>query len=187
MSDTSLHGAIDEIDKKLMMHLTNFPEASLAELARAVGMTKSGVRKRMLRPIFKKFLVQLRERTEDVIVRGQRAAALKLIKLCSSANERIALEAAKVLLNPLLNKSTTEHKFSKELIFRSQIGSQGQLQQEVIDIQAGEDAAVKPQLPQAGDRPGVQNMPAVAEAFAMGDGEEEEDEDLDLAFDDEPN
>jgi hypothetical protein len=148
--------AIDEKDKALMKYLSEYPDASLADLGRVIGMTASGVRKRMMRPVFQKFLRQLREGTEDIILRGQRAAAMTLLRLTRSSNEKTALEASRILLTPLLAKTTTENKTTKELIFRAQIGTQGQLLQEVIDVALQEDASGREggaPLPQkAGDR-----------------------------------
>jgi len=87
----------------------------------------------------------------------------------------VALEAARILLNPLLNKTTTEHKLTKELVFQAQIGREGQLMQDVINVGFGEDATKKIPPSQLPEDPRAMGMPAVAEALEGEDDEEVED------------
>lgn len=132
---------LDDTDQKLMQFMAKYPDAAVSEMMRLTGLTRHILEKRMERPAFVSMMRRVKESIEDIIIRGQRAAAIQLVKLVNSKNEKIALEAARILLNPMLNKHTTETKFSKEVIFRSQIGREGQMMQEVIEV--GDDAAAK--------------------------------------------
>lgn len=127
--------ALDDVDKKLLQFTAKYPDATDAELMRLTGLSRHILQKRMARPAYRVMLKRMHETTEDIIIRGQRTAAQRLVELCRSSNEKLALEAARILLNPMLNKHTTETKFSKELIFRSQIGKEGQMMQEVVQIE----------------------------------------------------
>lgn len=78
---------------------------TIADAARACGVSESTVSRRKKTPEFVALVEQIREGMTDqvvgVLAAGGAEAARKLISLTSSADERVALEAAKAVVDRL--------------------------------------------------------------------------------------
>lgn len=132
------HG-IDETDQKILTLLTRDRKMSHQKIADEIGISRQAIDRRIAKGAFQVVLNRMDEKTEEILARGQRKAALKLIKLLDSDNQKISLEAAKILTNPLLvKKIELANTVTHEIIHRSRIGAEGQLIQEVIEIDAEE-------------------------------------------------
>jgi len=139
---------LDEVDRKMLQIMTNFPEAQVKQICKFSGITYGQYRKRIARPAFTRVLKQFAEETKDILLKGQRIAAQKLVELVSSNNPQVALRAIELLLNPILNPlGPTGASGAEEIIYQARIGPQGQLMQQVINVaaKANEDIEVTPE------------------------------------------
>lgn len=138
MTDKNITSAyeVDKIDREMLQFITEFPDVSIEQIAKHVEISNSEVKHRTERPIFIRYLSQINESVEDIMERAQRAAAKKLMALTKSGNERIALDASRLILMPILSKNQIGNKKLAEVIHRSYIGEQGQLIQDIIEIEA---------------------------------------------------
>lgn len=134
---------IDKIDQDMLQFITEFPDADIDQISEHVKLSKSEVLKRSKRPIFIRYLNQITETLEETIQRAHKSAAKRLMTLTKSSNDRIALDACKTLLTPLLSKPSLGGKKLAEVIHRSYIGEQGQLIQDIIEIEAQKDEPKK--------------------------------------------
>lgn len=130
---------IDEVDKILLAHLANYPGATLKELGELINYTEGGVQKRMKRPAFQKAMERLNEKTMDILARVQRRATQRLMELVNDNDPRIALDAVRMALTPMLNKGTLEISTVKEIIHQVKFGPHGELIKDIVEIKATDE------------------------------------------------
>lgn len=118
---------LDEIDHNILKHLMEYPEATWKDLSVVAKLSVNAVKARYKKPAFQKALSDIRAKTLDLIERAQNQAIRRMMKLISSPSERIALEASKYVLNPLLNSAQVELKQFKEIVYKAEFGEGGQI------------------------------------------------------------
>lgn len=127
---------LDEVDHKLLRQLMEYPETTQKELAKMVGFSPSGLKKRIDRPAFKNAMKDIHLKTMDIFLKAQKLAARKLMKLVQSDDEQVALKACGMVMAPLINQATLNVNASVEKVYRVRFGEQGQMYQEVLDLEA---------------------------------------------------
>lgn len=127
---------LDDIDRVLLNQLREFPRTGLKELGEMVGFSAAGVKRRLDRPAFSKALERMSEETLSILVRAQRQAVLRMQQLIASKDEKIALEAAKSVLAPMLNKAEISLKQVEEVIHQVQLGEKGEIITNTIEVEA---------------------------------------------------
>lgn len=128
---------LDEIDRILVKHLIQFPAISQSELGKIVGMTRAGVAFRMKRPAFTKAMNDQLMTTPFLLKSGQEIALRRLIQIIQSGDAKLAIEAAKILLYPLVSGRTLDGKdelVKQGIVFQSRIGASGAVMREKIDV-----------------------------------------------------
>ena len=133
-SPTTNGYSLDEVDHTLLKHLIEYPKSSLEDLGKVVGLHKSSVHKRYHKPAFQKALQDMRAETWEIIKKAQNQASRALLKLTRSKDEKIALEAAKALLAPYLNKGEISVHQVQEIIHRTRFGEGGQMITDTVEI-----------------------------------------------------
>ena len=125
---------IDDVDRKILQLLTEHPGISVKDIAEAVGRGVNNIYDRMKRPGFVRAQKELQATTDELLLRAQKIAARRLINLIKDSDSKIAIDAIKIALAPHTNKRQVDQK--TEIVFKTRIGSQGQLlqEQEVIDV-----------------------------------------------------
>ena len=123
---------IDQKDRRILQVLVDHPDITNAALAKIVGLGVNTIGKRRNKPAFKKAYSDLMATTDDLMKRAQKMAARRLLALIKDPDKKIALEASKMALAPMMNKHSLDIK--EEIVFQTRIGSQGQLMQEVIEV-----------------------------------------------------
>lgn len=123
---------IDARDRMILQILVDHPDSTNNEIGKAIGVSNAAISKRRNKPAFKKAYADLMSTTDDLMARAQKMSARRLLTLIKDADKKIALEAMKLALSPLMNKHQVD--IHKEIIFQTRIGTQGQLMQEVIEV-----------------------------------------------------
>lgn len=132
-SKTKLY-ELDDVDHALLRHIMEYPEATFEALGKVVSLSKASVYQRYKKPAFQKALADMRAETWEVIKKGQNQAARTLIKLMRSKDDKIALDAAKTLLAPILNKGELTVHQVQEVIHRTRFGEGGQMERDTVTI-----------------------------------------------------
>lgn len=123
---------LNGVDKQILQIIVDHPRLSNTAIGKMIGISESAIQRRRNKPAFLKAYSDLMATTDDLLKRAQKVAARRLIALIKDPDKKIALEATKMALSPLNNKHSLDVK--EEIIFQTRIGSQGQLMQEVIEV-----------------------------------------------------
>ena len=128
---------MEDIDREIIRLLVDYPDIKNKDLARVLSTNVEDIQSRKGKAIVKKALIELFQTNKELLVRTQQIALHRLMKLIQSTDESIALRATQIALTPMMN----EYKFGQqdgavtEIIFRSRIGPQGQLMQDIETIE----------------------------------------------------
>ena len=135
---------IDARDRGILQLLVDHPTMTSNEIGKALGISQPAISKRRNKPAFKKAYADLMSTTDELMARAQKMSARRLLTMIKDPDKKIALEAMKLALGPLSNKHDVNIK--EEIIFQTRIGTQGQLMQEVIDVDSKRisDTSAKP-------------------------------------------
>lgn len=126
--------SLDELDHIMLKQLFEYPSTTFDELAVLVKRTKGSVIARYKKPAFQRAFAEIRAKTWDIIQKGQNQAARRLLKLVQDPDKRIALEAARLLMGPILNKGEIKINTVQEVIHRTRFGDQGQLISDSVEV-----------------------------------------------------
>lgn len=128
---------LDNVDKMMLNILLEFPAITNEDLGKQVGLKADMARKRRVRPAFNKALDRALEPVDDILKRALPIAARKMLELTKCDDKKIAFEAAKCLLGPILNRVTVDHNVQKMRVYKTELKSDGtiirQLVEEMID------------------------------------------------------
>jgi hypothetical protein len=124
---------LDNVDKMMLNILLEFPAITNEELGKQVGLLGHAARRRRLRPAFNKALDRALEPVDDILKRALPIAARRLLDLTKSDDKKIALEAAKTLLGPILNRVTVDHNVPKMKVYKTEVRSDGTLVRQLIE------------------------------------------------------
>lgn len=124
------------------------PAVSFKEAAALCGTTAYTVKASLAKPAVIKRLADMRESISELIKRGQVLAVRKLMQLCMSKDEYIALSAAKYFLKPILDSYGAAGGMpaddGRKIVFEVQVGPQGQVFQ-TMQVTAGNVVSPNPQ------------------------------------------
>lgn len=124
---------LDNVDKMMINILLEFPAITNEDLGKQVGLKADMARKRRLRPAFNKALDRALEPVEDILKRALPIAARKMLELTKCDDKKIAFEAAKCLLGPILNRVTVDHNVQKMRVYKSEVRSDGTLVRQLVE------------------------------------------------------
>ena len=124
---------IDEKDRRILQILVDHPDMSNQAMSKlGISMSPATIGRRRAKPAFIKAYKDLMSTTDDLMKRAAKMAARRLLTMIKDPDKKIALEAMKMALSAQMNKHTVDIK--EEIIFQTRIGTQGQLMQEVIEV-----------------------------------------------------
>jgi len=124
---------LDNVDKAMLNVLIEFPAITNEALGKQVGLKAEMSRQRRIRPAFNKALDRAIEPVEDILRRALPIAARRLLELTKCDDKRIAYEAAKTLLGPILNRVTVDHNVQTMKVFKTEVRSDGALMRTMIE------------------------------------------------------
>lgn len=127
---------LDELDRKIIKLIMDFPEMKRIDLAKEVGLSEGHLYKRIGRPSFKKFLADLLADTGEIMAKNATLASRKLAALINHADPNIALQAVRMALHPFLNTARLEFKNTQEIVYIAQFGGDGQIISDRKEIHA---------------------------------------------------
>ena len=135
---------LDMIDVELINHIVSYPRISHAELAKIVQLSKSSVSQRTKKPAFVKGLRDKLLTAKDLLPAAEDAAIRRLTEIVQTGNDRLAIEAAKVIMLPMLLRMKAEGARNptsviEGIIFQTQIGPAGEILQTQKQIKKIED------------------------------------------------
>ena len=124
---------LDQVDRQMLQILIEFPAITNEDLSKHVGLGAEQVRRRRVRPAFNKAYDRAIEPVEDILKRALPIAARKMLELTKSDDKRIAFEAAKCLLGPILNRVTVEHSVPKMKVYKSEVRGDGTIVRSLVE------------------------------------------------------
>lgn len=124
---------IDSTDKAMINVLLEFPAITNEELGKQVGLSEKAARLRRKRPAFDKAWERAVEPVEDILKRALPIAARRMLELTKCDDKRIAYEAAKTLLGPILNRVTVDHSVRTMKVFKTEVRSDGALMRTMVE------------------------------------------------------
>lgn len=136
---------LDEVDREILKVMVDYPDISASDVAEAVNITPYQLKARQDRPSFRRAHEDLTATAEAYMKHVQASAVRKLHALVRDNDKKIALQAIKIALQPMLNKQEININQRREIVFRTKIGESGQLLQEVIEVEVS-DILPPPQI-----------------------------------------
>ena len=127
--DEVLDYELDKLDRAVLLHIASYPNDKQPQIAARFGISRIQLSKRMMRPVFKRAILELYKPAMEVLQETQKEAAKKIRELIRHEDPKIALEAARLALTPLLTQRV-EVTQRQEVVYRTQIGEGGQIIQE---------------------------------------------------------
>ena len=134
---------IDEKDRRILQILVDHPDMTNQAMSKlGINMSPATIGRRKAKPAFIKAYKDLMSTTDDLMKRAAKMSARRLLQMIKDPDKKIALEAMKMALSPLMNKHSVEIK--EEIVFQTRIGTQGQLMQEVIEVDSSRISGTSP-------------------------------------------
>lgn len=127
MANIKKQYTLEPVDDKICKIVFDNPAASLKEIAALTDTTVGIVRRRLNKPAVRQKIGDMRMSAADLMARAQVLGMRKLMSLCMSQDEWIALQAAKLLTAPILAVSKVNHDVAGKMVFEVQIGEEGQV------------------------------------------------------------
>jgi hypothetical protein len=131
--------SIDEIDKKIIQLSIKFPGIPKKDLLRALDekIDERELKERLNRPAFKKALSEQLMRIPELTEKAQELAIRRIIQMIQGSNDKMALEAAKVILFPLfasnrLGGPLARIEGTEKIVFQTRIGDGGEVVRDMI-------------------------------------------------------
>lgn len=131
--------SLTENEKKVMHCMLRYPGMSASAVARNVGLDVSNVLDIQKDPHFAEMANLALAKTHTLTDKAQELALRRIISILLGPNDKLALEASKIVLFPLLARPQIEAGTEK-VIFKTRIGDGGEIQREMI-IDAHEETA----------------------------------------------
>lgn len=130
---------LDEIDKKIIQLSIKFPGIGNSEMLRALDakIDLRELKARLNKPAFKKALSEQLMRIPDLTEKAQELALRRIIQIIQGSNDKMALEAAKVVLFPLfasnrLGGDLARIEGTEKIVFQTRIGDGGEVVRDMI-------------------------------------------------------
>lgn len=98
---------LDEVDRAILQIIIARPATIDREVGVLVGLSREAVNRRRNRPVFARALEEAQLDALTIIQRNQAHAARRLGQLARSSDDRIALSAASLHVQPLLRRAAT--------------------------------------------------------------------------------
>lgn len=117
---------LDDVDKKMLKIIYEHPQLTQVEIAKLLGVSRSTVQNRYAKLSFQKAIADMHASTFDILKKAQRAAMQTLMRLATQRDDnKIALDAAKWLTQPMLAKAEINVNEVKEIIYSTRIAEGG--------------------------------------------------------------
>jgi hypothetical protein len=131
---------LDEIDKKIIQLSIKYPGINKTEMMRAIGPAithQTHLQNRLDKPALKKALSEQLMKIPELTTKAQELALKRIIQMIQGSNDKMALEAAKVVLFPLFTSNrlggpVNLPEGSERIVFQTRIGDGGEVQREMI-------------------------------------------------------
>ena len=130
--------SLTENEKKVMHCMLRYPGMSASAIARQIDVEVDTVNTIQKDPHFAEVANLALAKTHTLTDKAQELALRRIISILLGPNDKLALEASKIVLFPLLARPQIEAGTEK-VIFKTRIGDGGEIQREMI-IDAHEEA-----------------------------------------------
>jgi predicted DNA-binding protein (UPF0251 family) len=124
---------LDELDRKILKTLVDFPELTQEQIAIALGISKSNVYQRLTKPAFKRARADMVKDFIDLLKDAQSAAVRRLRSLVQDQDKNIALAAIRLAMAPYINSGVLSIKTQSTVVHSVRFGDGGQLIRETRD------------------------------------------------------
>jgi hypothetical protein len=149
---------LDEADHELIRLRLERPTITYEEMGTAIGLSVSGVKKRLYNPLFVKAIQELQRSALEVIMGARGEAARRLVQLIKSGHEPTALKASLALLYDLLPAQKVAMNHSGAIDTTPQM-TDAQIEKRIEEIlhdagiNSGADKAISELISRAGADP----------------------------------
>ena len=130
---------LDEIDKKIIQLCIKYPGINKSEIVRVIGhpLTSNNIQNRLDKPAVKKAMSEQLMKIPELTTKAQELALKRIIQMIQGSNDKMALEAAKVVLFPLFTSNRLGGPINvtqspERIVFQTRIGDGGEVQREMI-------------------------------------------------------
>lgn len=128
---------LDDKDDFILRHVIQYPNTKIKEIAEILKMKPQTISDRIKKPAFQKALADLKADAWDLVKRSQVKAMRRLMKIIENGNDKDAIEASKLVLNPMFKQFNDKTaKNIKEVIYATRFGAGGAMIAETKEIEA---------------------------------------------------
>lgn len=131
--------SLTENEKKVMHIMLRYPGMSASGIARQLDFSVDAVLDIQKDPHFAEVANLILAKTHALTDKAQELALRRIISILLGPNDKLALEASKIVLFPLLARPQIEAGTEK-VIFKTRIGDGGEIQREMIIDAHSEDS-----------------------------------------------
>lgn len=124
---------LDELDRKLLKMIVEYPELTQESLALACNVSHSTVHSRLGKPAFKRARADMMKNFIELLTDAQTAACRRLRQLVQDADKSIALAAIRLAMAPYVNSGILSIKTQSTVVHAVRFGDGGQLIRETRD------------------------------------------------------
>lgn len=141
---------LDAVDREILRNLIKNPAIKNSEIGLLLNLTESAISYRRRREVFQKAYAEQLMGVPELFQKAQEMAVKKLMQIIQGPNEKLAFEASKLFIYPLVQAAipaAPAPSGDDTIVFRTRIGSTGAIiretqlegkekSEEVIEIEA---------------------------------------------------
>jgi DNA-binding Lrp family transcriptional regulator len=105
IEEVDLYAELDDLDRKIIKIKTAEPKLNISEIAKRLDLHRTTVSNHLEKEKVKRYLDIISKSALDVLLDAQKDAAMRLIRLTMSSDEKIILGACKEILTGVLAKT----------------------------------------------------------------------------------
>lgn len=143
---------LDHIDREIVKYLLRDPGATNLEIAQLLNLSDAAISYRRRREVFQKALSEQLMGAPELFKKAQEMAIRRLMKIIQGTNDKLALEASKIFMLPLVQSQMPAQiapPVEEVVIFKTRIGSTGAIiresmmdgkekREDIIEIEAND-------------------------------------------------
>lgn len=122
---------LDKMDERMVGLMIEYPGITKTKLAGILNVTRKTLYAHLAKPAVARALVDLQKNGVDLIKEVQTSAMRRMRRLIASPDERVALDAARFVLQPMFNQASLHVTETQEKVYRVQFGEGGAMYTDV--------------------------------------------------------
>jgi len=130
---------LDVVDKQILKIKSLDPTLGAREIAKIVGVHFSTITRRMEKKSWREAWDAINKTTLELMELNARKAAIRIGMLIGDTDKKIAIEACKLSLLPLVNNHTHTVSVKPQTVYKTTIQPDSTLLQEIIEGELGEN------------------------------------------------